>query len=139
VIIKLQRNQPELRLQLGRPKGLAGLPDVRDLRLVIRPPAQKEGEPFTDIIRHGFWPGNPPENDPPPSREVPALVYPCFELTAEGEAVFRLDSQLWKRGTGRYLGYVNMGSHTITVLDLDLGPIDWRVLKASVKTARLEG
>jgi hypothetical protein len=136
--VKLQRHQPELRIRLGRPKGLAGLPDVRDLRLVVRPPDPKPGEPFTDIVRHGFWPGNPPEWDMPPARELPVLVYPCFELTAEGEAVFRFDDKLWKRGCGRYLGYVNMGGHTITVLDLDLGPVDWRVLKTEARPAILE-
>jgi hypothetical protein len=139
MIIKLQRWQPELRLLIGRPKGLGGPPDVRDLRLVIRAPAPHGLEKCSEIRRYGFWPGNPPENDPPPQHELPALVYPCFELSEDGEAVFRLDSQLWKRGTGRYLGHVNMRDHTITVIDLDLGPVDWRVMKAEVKSAYIGG
>lgn len=138
MIVKILRHQPELRLKIGRPKGYGGPPDVRDLRLVIRAPAPEGLGKASEIIRHGFWPGNPPENDRPPLHEYPALIYPCFDLTPEGEAVFRFDYHLWRRPFGRYLGTVSLGSHVITVLDLDVGAVDWRVLKAETRPEEME-
>jgi hypothetical protein len=135
MIIRLQRHQPELRLRHGRPGGLGGPLDARDLRLVIRPPAQTGGCGFTDIVRKGFWPGNPPENDSHLPHELPALTYPCFEIDEEGDAVFRFDRLLWRRPCGRYVGHVNYGPKEIARVDLDLGPIDWRVLRADVRHA----
>jgi hypothetical protein len=138
MIVKIYRNQPELRVRLSLPRGLGPPPDGRELRLVVRAPLPTGRVWLTRIVRHGDWPGNPPENDRPPLHELPALVYPCFETEADGTAVFRFDRHLWGRPPGRYEGEVNLRERTLAKLDLDLWPEDWRMTGAGLRHALRE-
>jgi hypothetical protein len=133
MIIKLYNHQPELRLKLAQPgKHGSLLASIDKLKLTIKAPAPPNNSLNSEIIRKGCWPGNPPENDHIGLHELPALIYPAFDVSDEGEIVFRFDKLLWKRPMGRYLGYVTLDSTTLAVLDIDLTPKDYIITGASV-------
>jgi hypothetical protein len=133
MIIKIYNHQPELRLKLGQP-GKHGdmLASIDNLKLIIKAPAPPCHVVNSPIIRKGCWPGNPPENDFIPLDELPALIYPAFDISDEGEVVFRFDKLLWKRPVGRYEGFVVLEGHVIATLDIDLSPINYTIMGATV-------
>ena len=126
MIIPLYPHQPELRLRLSQPgPGGRRLADAAGVRLVIRDPETSGDYPWSPIYFSGPWPGHDPAVEgrerPGGNRGHPALVYPGFDLTDEGDLVFRLDKLLWRRPPGRYRGTVeSVEGCVLAELDLDL-------------------
>lgn len=55
---------------------------------------------------YGCWPGKLTGVDiaNPPQPDFPTLIYPAFELDADGRVVFKLDERLHSLPNGRYTG-----------------------------------
>jgi hypothetical protein len=132
MIISLQPGQPELRLRLTQPGPEGRRPgDPGQIRLVIRPP-RAGYVMLSPIHRHGCWPGNEPRPERGPE-DWPALVYPAFGLSEEGDLVFRFDDLLFRRPPGRYEGAVETThGHVLAWLDLDLQSVPFNLERAQV-------
>lgn len=121
-IIQICRGQPELAVRLVQPGCRGGqLVDYRNIRLVIQAPTC-HGRQASHLCFKGCWPGhNTPWESRAPIQELPILVYPAFTLNGMGETVFRLDEQLWRYPSGRYIGNIELldGTH-LSTLDIDL-------------------
>ena len=123
MIIRIRPGQPQLAVRIAE-AGHEGRQLVSDqLQLVIR-------EPEFSCVRFSEWKGTPCmpgfsgyawDTDETPS--PPVLVYPCFEISDHGWAVFRLDDLIWRRKPGRYTGQIQFtNGYVVTTLDLDLTP-----------------
>ena len=137
MIIKVLRNQPELRITLVDPGDAGVRPDSPEgIRLIISsPPPPRDGR-LSKIVRRGWWgwpPLEPPKADvyPEDPADLPDLVYPAFGFDDEGAVVFRPDRLLWERPCGRYLGRV-VGDGWKAEMDIDLYPIRWMIEKVEV-------
>jgi len=119
MIIPIHYHQPEIRLRL------TGQPMDRDhVRLVIRRDGQDKPYLWSRITFEGFWPGHDLEAEEQrkeEGRRLPDLVYPCFDISDEGDLVFRFDDLLWRRPAGRYVGLVEGPGGLLAKLDIDLG------------------
>jgi hypothetical protein len=136
VIIKIARGQPELKVTVVQPGQGGRLPSVEGVRLVVCPPPPSGFAQLSPIVRLGEWGYPPVEDYPPRPHELPAIVYPAFEIDAEGAIVFRLDSHLWSRPSGRYLGRVMVGCHEAATLDIDLEPMRYIPVKAELSDVK---
>jgi hypothetical protein len=126
MVIRVLRGQPELKIALVEPGGRTPA-SVDDVRLILTAPPPPVGERVSRIVRKGDWgwpPGAPDDYPPEPDR-MPSIVYPAFGLDDEGAVVFRLDSLLWERPCGRYVGRVEVGHRLSATIDVDLHPIRW--------------
>jgi len=124
-IVRICQGQPELAVRLTT-AGCNGaqLVDWQQVRLLIVPPPRTTCElPLSPQVFKGCWPAHDiekwnnsfilPENQP-------LLIYPAFGTNEDGEIVFVLDEQLWKR-RGRYIGVIEFtNGEKITELDLDI-------------------
>lgn len=125
-IVQLCRGQPELSVRLVQPGCNGGqLVDFQNIRLVIKPPRPcmcHKVMPLSPLYFHGCWPGHDtPWGPRVPPEERQLLVYPAFNITEQGDIVFRFDEQLWEYPSGRYEGHIELQDGTpITVLDIDL-------------------
>lgn len=120
MIIQICQGQEELALSIEQP-GCNGvkLADL-NVRLVIEAP-HCEWLLKSPWYRTGCWPGNEPREPLLPPHEMSKLVYPASYINNDGDIVFRLDSLLFNRPPGRYLGKLFFFTgQPITELDLDL-------------------
>ena len=124
-IVKICQNQPTLAVRITTPGGTGGqLVDWKQVRMVIVPPPRQTWElPLSPQCFKGCWPTHDIEkwNDSFILPETqPLLIYPAFGTNEDGDIVFVLDSQLWKR-VGRYIGLIEFNSgEKILELDLDI-------------------
>jgi hypothetical protein len=122
MIIKIYRGQPELKVTVvsdGR------LVDLAEIRLVINAPHQSLWNQLSPIVIQGPWAYPPVRPYPPEPCLLPTIIYPAFEIDADGAIVFRLDNHLWSRQPGRYIGRVMVKSYEAVTIDLDLEPLTW--------------
>ena len=135
MIVRIRRGQQELRIKLTGPGG-EELPRgrEREVRLELREPGPRPGTGLSPIIREGCWPGFPTGDMIPRPHERPAIVYPAFEMTDEGDISFRFDALLWSRPPGRLIGKILVGDFVAGWLDIDHGDEKW--LPASVDGGR---
>ena len=122
VITRICQGQPELAVRLVQPGCDGGqLIDCNNIRLVISAPScpclLKSPLLFT-----GCWPGyDTPWEDNVRPDELPALVYPAFDINDKGETVFRFDDKLYKMPPGRYIGSIELNDgRRLAELDIDL-------------------
>lgn len=124
-IVRICQGQPELAVRLTT-AGCNGaqLVDWKQVRLLIVPPARTTCElPLSPQCFKGCWPTHDIEKwnasfSLPESQ--PLLIYPAFGTNEDGDIVFVLDEQLWKR-RGRYIGLIEfINGEKITELDLDI-------------------
>jgi hypothetical protein len=63
----------------------------------------------------------------------PAVIYPAFEIDAEGRTVFYFDDKLWNMEPGRYEGEVLIGGYgTGAIIDIDLCNLPLTVAGAAI-------
>lgn len=134
MIIKIRRGQPELRLSLVQP-GRDGAKLASDnLRLIISAP-HCDCLLKSPLIFEGCWPGHEIREEVPP-HEWPALCYPAWEVSDDGDVVFRLDELLFQRPPGRYIGQVEWkDGRPIARLDIDLDSGPYIIDKITVISA----
>jgi hypothetical protein len=114
MIIPLSPENPELRVRLNQ--GFADRPPVN---LVIRRPESNLRVALSELRFDGCWHGAP--FSPSTPETLPALVYPCFDVSDEGDLVFRFDELLWRRPAGRYVGTVEgCDGQVLATIDIDL-------------------
>ena len=124
-IVKICQNQPTLAVRITTPGCNGGqLVDYKQVRLVISAPERTTCEPLlSPQCFKGCFPGHDVDrwNDSFISPDqLPLLIYPAFGINDDGDIVFILDSQLWKR-VGRYVGSVEFNDgQKILELDLDI-------------------
>jgi hypothetical protein len=134
MIIKIRRGQPELRLSLVQPGRDALKLADEDLRLIISSP-HCDHLLKSPLIFEGCWPGREHWRDNQP-HDWPALCYPAWEVSDEGDVVFRFDELLFQRPPGRYIGQVEWrDGRPIARLDLDLDNSPYILDKITVITA----
>lgn len=138
-IVKICQGQPELAVRITTP-GVHGsqLIDYKHIRLVILPPPEPRCElPLSPQRFKGFWPGHDVERFNASfirPEEMPLLIYPALKVNDQGETVFRLDDQLWKR-TGRYVGSIEFNNgQKIAMLDLDISTQQFILDKVTVNS-----
>lgn len=124
-IVRICQGQPELAVRLTT-SGCNGaqLVDWQQVRLVIVPPPRQTCElPLSPQVFKGCWPTHDIEswnNSFILPETLPLLIYPAFGTNEDGDIVFALDEQLWKR-RGRYIGVIEfINGEKITELDLDI-------------------
>ena len=131
MVIKIKRDQPELKFTLVEPgREGRGPASVKNIRLVVTVPPPPPDAQLSRIIRKGacgYPPVEPPEVDvyPEDRTALPALVYPAMGFDKDGAVIFRLDKLMWSRPCGRYLGRIEVGDDWAATFDLDLHPIRW--------------
>lgn len=124
-IVKICQNQPTLAVRITTPGCNGGqLVDYKQVRLVISAPERTTCEPLlSPQCFKGCWFGHDLkkwEDSFIPPDQLPLLIYPAFGTNDDGDIVFILDSQLWKR-VGRYVGSVEFNDgQKILELDLDI-------------------
>ena len=124
-IVKICQNQPTLAVRITTPGCNGGqLVDYKQVRLVISAPELTTHEPLlSPLCFSGRWFGHDLkkwEDSFIPPDQLPLLIYPAFGTNDDGDIVFILDSQLWKR-VGRYVGSVEFNDgQKILELDLDI-------------------
>ena len=124
-IVKICQNQPTLAVRITTPGCNGGqLVDYKQVRLVISAPERTTHEPLlSPQCFKGCWFGHDLkkwEDSFIPPDQLPLLIYPAFGTNDDGDIVFILDSQLWKR-VGRYIGSVAFNDgQKILELDLDI-------------------
>ena len=124
-IVKICQNQPTLAVRITTPGCNGGqLVDYKHVRLVISAPERTTHEPLlSPQCFKGCWFGHDLkkwEDSFIPPDQLPLLIYPAFGTNDDGDIVFILDSQLWKR-VGRYVGSVEFNDgRKILELDLDI-------------------
>lgn len=122
VITRICKGQPELAVKLVQPGCQGGqLVGYEGIRLVITAP-ECACRLKSELRFTGCWPGyTTPYSDSNRIHDVPALVYPAFDINAKGETVFRFDHLLWERPAGRYIGTIELNDGTkLATLDIDL-------------------
>ena len=140
MIVRVLRGQPELRTVIEAsgetaPRRL----DPEKIRLVITAPPPPKDARISRIVRRGDW-GYPPMREDPDFYPddpdlLPAIVYPAFEATPEGEIAFRLDRLLFDRPCGRHLGRIEIDGRHVATLDIDCHPRRWILGSASAGPA----
>lgn len=121
-IIRLCHDTKALTIKLVQPGCNGGqLIDYENLRLVITAPACSH-RITSPLCFTGCWPGfETPWTDAVYPHELPALIYPAFEINDKGETVFRLDSQLRRLPAGRYIGSIELKDGTpLAEIEIDM-------------------
>jgi hypothetical protein len=122
MIIQIYQGQTELRIFLARPQTGEPVHITEYTMLIIKPQPRERFAQLSPIIRLGEW-GYPPVQDYPPNpHREPALIYPAFGQASDGATIFRLDSKLFRKQCGRYLGEVVVEGTIVLRFEIELNP-----------------
>ncbi|MDR1872007.1 MAG: hypothetical protein LBS60_08870 [Deltaproteobacteria bacterium] len=138
MIVKIYREQPELKVTLVQPGHLGRDVFLEEIKLIIEPPDPRKFAQLSPIIRLGDWGYPLPiEPYPPEHHRLPAIVYPAFDTDDEGAIIFRLDNHLWRRPSMRYVGHVMINSYEALTLDIDLEPMRYIPTKIELNAPKV--
>lgn len=127
-IIKIRRYQPDIAVRIVEAGCGNQITDAEQLRLVIRPP-ECPGVKNSPLQFCGCWPGYDVAKECPKIEEYPSLIYDGFELSDDGEIIFRFDSKFWLYPSGRYWATIEVKADgtQLVCFDIDLETVVYHI------------